>query len=168
MTTPYKIDEALDLQLERVIDVPPELVWMAWTQPEHLKKWFCPKPWETIEAEMDVKPGGIFRTVMRGPDGTTFPNIGCYLEVVPNKRLSWTDALTAGFRPVEKVESCGLGCAMTAILELEPHGKGGTKYRAIALHATPDGKKKHAEMGFQEGWGKALEQLIEHVKTIKR
>ena len=87
-----KTDPRLDLVLERVVEVPPELVWKAWTEPEHLKRWFTPLPWTTVECEIDLRPGGIFRTVMRSPEGQDHPNMGCYLEVVPNRRLVWTDA----------------------------------------------------------------------------
>ena len=62
-------DPALDLVLERVIDVPPERVWAAWTQPELVKKWFTPVPWQTADCQIDLRPGGIFRTVLEGPDG---------------------------------------------------------------------------------------------------
>ena len=46
-----KIDPKLDLVLEREIDVPVELVWKAWTTPEHLREWFVPKPWTITECE---------------------------------------------------------------------------------------------------------------------
>ena len=42
---------------------------MAWTHPEHLKRWFTPAPWTTVDCEIDLRPGGIFRTTMRSPDG---------------------------------------------------------------------------------------------------
>ena len=80
-----KPDPKLDLVLERVIDVPRELVWTAWTTPKHLKHWFCPRPWTITECEIDLRPGGIFRSVMRSPEGQEFPNIGCYLEVVSQR-----------------------------------------------------------------------------------
>ena len=48
---------------------------------------------------MDLRPGGIFRTVMRSPEGQEFPNLGCYVEIVPNERLVFTDALLPGYRP---------------------------------------------------------------------
>lgn len=48
---------------------------------------------------MDLRPGGIFRTVMRSPEGREFVNPGCFLEVVENERLVWTNALEAGFGP---------------------------------------------------------------------
>lgn len=85
-------DPKLDLVLERVVDVPRELVWKAWTTPEHLKKWFTRAPWTTVDCEMGLRPGGIFRTVMRSPEGENFPNAGCFLEIVQNEKLVWTSA----------------------------------------------------------------------------
>jgi uncharacterized protein YndB with AHSA1/START domain len=54
----------------------------------------------------------------------------------------------------------------TAIIELEPTGSGGTRYRAIAMHQSPEDAKQHAEMGFVDGWGEALAQLVALVKTL--
>lgn len=151
-----KPDPKLDLVLERVVDVPRELVWKAWTTPEHLLPWFCPRPWTTIDCEIDLRPGGIFRTVMRSPEGQEFPNVGCYLEVVPNERLIWTDALLPGYRPSPEP-------FMTAVLTLEPSGAG-TRYVATAIHRDEAGRKKHEEMGFHEGWGTVIDQLVDYVK----
>lgn len=81
----HQADPELDLLLERSVDVPPSLIWVAWTTPEHLKKWFTPAPWQTIDCEIDLRPGGAFRTVMRSPEGQEFPNVGCYLEIVENE-----------------------------------------------------------------------------------
>jgi len=153
-----KPDPKLDLVLERVIDVPPELVWTAWTQPEHVRKWFTPAPWTVTDCEIDLRPGGVFRTVMRSPEGEEFPNVGCYLEVIPPQRLIWTDALLPGFRPSENP-------FFTAILTLEPQGNG-TRYRAVAIHRDEAGRKKHEDMGFYKGWGTVLDQLVAYAKTI--
>ena len=99
ITRSFAPDPKLDLVLERVVEVPPELVWAAWTQPEHLKVWFTPAPWRTTHCEIDLRPGGIFRTVMEGPAGERFDGTGCYLEVVPNRRLVWTSVLLPHWRP---------------------------------------------------------------------
>lgn len=159
MTKPViiKPDPKLDLVLERVVDVPRELVWKAWTTPEHLRPWFCPKPWTTIDCEIDLRPGGIFRSVMRSPEGQEFPNVGCYLEVIPNERLIWTDALLPGYRPSPEP-------FFTAVLTLEPSGKG-TRYVATAIHRDEAGRNKHEEMGFHQGWGTVVDQLVEYIKT---
>ena len=73
-----------DLVLERTLNAPRDMVWKAWTDPKLLKQWFAPKPYEISEVEMDLRPGGIFRIRMTGPDGfdTGHGNPGCLLEVV--------------------------------------------------------------------------------------
>lgn len=157
-------DPRLDLVLERIVDVPRELVWIAWTTPEHIKKWFTPAPWTTIDCEIDLRPGGIFSTVMRSPEGQEFPNIGCYLEVIKNEKLVWTSALAPGYRPASHPSEPGI--PFTAVISLEPHGKG-TKYTALAIHRDEAGRKKHEEMGFHAGWGKALEQLVAVAKKMQ-
>ncbi|HLF77482.1 MAG TPA: SRPBCC family protein [Dehalococcoidia bacterium] len=150
-------DPKLDLVLERLIDVPRDLVWEAWTKPEHIVKWFTPAPWTTIDCEIDLRPGGIFRTTMRSPEGQEFPNVGCLLEVVPNERLVMTDALLPGYRPSENP-------FFTAVVTLESRGDS-TLYTAVAIHRDEAGRKQHEEMGFHDGWGKALDQLVALVKT---
>jgi uncharacterized protein YndB with AHSA1/START domain len=165
---PQRIDPQLDLVLERVVDVPRELVWRAWTVPEHLMKWFTPAPWTTVEAELDLRPGGIFRTVMCSPEGQRFNNVGCYLEVLPNERLIWTNALSPGFRPAGTPTADMPECehfAFTAVLTLTAAGAG-TRYQALVMHSTEASRRQHDEMGFQEGWGKALDQLVAAAKTF--
>jgi uncharacterized protein YndB with AHSA1/START domain len=152
----------LDLIFERVVDVPPELVWAAWTTPQHITKWFTPAPWVTIDCEIDLWPGGMFRTVMRSPEGREFPNLGCYLEIIENRKLVWTAALEPGYRPRD---TSGFPFVFTAIIKLEPHGSG-TKYTAHVLHSDAAGRKKHEDMGFHAGWGKALDQLVALAKTM--
>lgn len=151
-----KPDPQLDLVLERDIDVPVERVWKAWTTAEDLQHWFVPRPWTITSCEIDLRPGGIFRTVMRSPEGQEFPNVGCYLDVVPNKRLIFTDTLLPGFRPAPKP-------FFTAALILTPKGSG-THYKAIAIHGNEETRKRHEEMGFHQGWGTVVEQMVEYIK----
>lgn len=155
------IDPKLDLVLERAVDVPRHLVWEAWTKPEHVKVWFCPKPWGVSDCEIDLRPGGIFSTTMRSPDGDEFPNIGCYLEVVPMERLVFTSVLLPGYRPAPAGD-----LPFTAIITMESDGTG-TRYVATAMHQDESVCEKHKEMGFYDGWGIALDQLVAHVKTIQ-
>jgi uncharacterized protein YndB with AHSA1/START domain len=161
MTTPHPdLDPRLDLVLEREIDVPRELVWKAWTTPEHLKQWFTPKPWQTVDCKIDLRPGGTFYTVMRSPEGEEFPGSGCYLEVVENEKLVWTSALLPGYRP-----SSEDGLSFTAVIMLESHGNG-TKYTAIAMHKDEKNRGDHESMGFYDGWGTALDQLVALVRSM--
>jgi uncharacterized protein YndB with AHSA1/START domain len=167
MTRPiiHRPDPKLDLVLERVVDVPKELVWMAWTMPEHLKKWFTPVPWRTVDCEIDLRPGGIFHTVMRGPEGQEFSNTGCYLEIVENEKLVWTGALGPGYRPRAAAATPGDSFLMTAVISLESIGNE-TKYTALVIHGDESARKKHEQMGFHDGWGKALDQLVEVAKKM--
>jgi uncharacterized protein YndB with AHSA1/START domain len=160
----HQPDPQLDLFFERIVDVSPELIWAAWTTPEHLKQWFTPAPWKTVDCEIDLRPGGLFRTVMLSPEGQEFPNIGCYLEIIPNQKLIWTNALEPGYRPVDQLEmNTKADFPFTAVVSFEPHDIG-TKYTALAIHMNEKDRQKHEDMGFQDGWGKALDQLIEHMK----
>lgn len=69
-----------------------------------------------------------------------------------------TSALGPGYRP--SAAACEGGLVFTAAILLEPHGSG-TRYTAIAMHPDEGSARKHADMGFQAGWGKALDQLVE-------
>jgi uncharacterized protein YndB with AHSA1/START domain len=157
-------DPARDLMLTRVVDVPRALVWRAWTDPEQLKQWFCPRPWQTTHCEIDLRPGGRFRTVMEGPGGERSDSTGCYLEVVEGRRLVFTSVLGPGYRPLEQAEG---GLAFTAVITLEDDGQG-TRYTAVAMHPTPAGREAHDRMGFQQGWGAALDQLVAMIKAATR
>ena len=154
----------LDLVLERVVDVPRSLVWRAWTEPQHLVKWFCPLPWQTTDCRIDLQPGGIFQTTMKGPDSPAFTNTGCWLQVVDQELLVWTGVLGPGFRPQSRELFAAVPFMMTAILAFEDTDHG-TKYTALVRHGDVESRLAHEQMGFHDGWGKALNQLVEHAKA---
>lgn len=143
--------EGRDLILTRLIDAPRDKVFRAWTDPALLSQWFAPLPWTTPRVEVDLRPGGSILFVMRGPDGTEFPNRGVYLEVVENEKLVSTDAFTQAWEPSEKP-------FMTLVVTLEDQG-GGTKYTARAQHWTVADREAHEKTGFHEGWATCAEQL---------
>ena len=157
----------IDLVLERTLDTPVDLVWAAYTDPEHLKQWFAPRPYQITECELDLRPGGIFRIRMVGPDGfdTGHGNAGCVLEVEQGKKLIWTSALGPGYRPAEMGEGCE-SFPMTAIVTFEDAGNGKTAYRAVALHKDAKDKAAHEKMGFHDGWGTVAGQLEEFAKGL--
>ncbi|MDR6289962.1 MULTISPECIES: SRPBCC family protein [Inquilinus] len=147
-----------ELILTRLIDAPRETLYRAWTEPELMKQWFAPLPWTTPVIETDVRPGGSSLIVMRGPDGTEFPNPGVYLEVVKNERLVFTDAYTKAWEPSEKP-------FFTGIITFEDEG-GKTRYTARALHWTVADREAHEKMGFHEGWGQCADQLAALVAKL--
>lgn len=160
--------EILDLVLERTLDAPRDLVWKAWTDPQHLKRWFAPKPYEISEVEMELRPGGIFRIRMVGPDGfdTGHGNAGCMLEVVDGEKLAWTSALGPGYRPAELASEGCESFPMTAIVTFEDTGDGRTRYRAVALHKNAADRDTHEKMGFHEGWGTVAGQLEDFAQGL--
>ncbi|MBK9063025.1 MAG: SRPBCC family protein [Acidobacteria bacterium] len=76
-----------EIATTRVFDAPRDLVWQAWTDPKHLARWYGPNGFTVTTHEMDVRPGGVWRLTMHGPDGTDYPNLTRYVEVVRPERL---------------------------------------------------------------------------------
>lgn len=76
-----------ELVLTRTLNAPRELVFKVWTDPAHIAKWWGPNGFTNTVHEMDVRPGGAWRFMMHGPDGTDWPNKIVYTEVVKNERL---------------------------------------------------------------------------------
>jgi uncharacterized protein YndB with AHSA1/START domain len=154
-----------DLVLERTLDAPVDLVWKAYSDPNHLKQWFAPRPYQITECELDLKPGGIFRIRMVGPDGFDSGNAGCVLEVVEGEKLVWTSALGPGYRPAEMGEGCE-SFPMTAIVTFTDLGGGKTAYKAVALHKDVADRDRHEAMGFHDGWGTVAGQLEEFAREL--
>ena len=75
-----------ELVVTRVIDAPRRLVFRAWTQPEHIARWWGPQGFTTIHCEMDVRVGGAYRFGMRSPQGTEHWKRGVYREIVEPER----------------------------------------------------------------------------------
>lgn len=150
---------AHELQLVREFDVPADKLYKVWTTPERFGEWFCPKPWKVTEARVDLRPGGESFVLMEGPEGEKIPNAGVYLEVVPNKKIVFTDAFTRAWEPSEKP-------FMTGIIEFEDLGNGRTRYVATARHWTSEDRETHEQMGFHEGWGIVADQMAEIAKTL--
>lgn len=153
---------SLDLQFQRDVPLSAADIWDGWTNPDTLMKWFCPRPWKVVECEIDLQPGGVFRTLMQSPEGQNMPaNTGTFLAIEPQRRLVWTNALGPGFRPQPKPEDEHLGFFFVVDLRLAPLVGGGTRYTAVVMHQDEQGKQAHAAMGFEQGWGRALDQLVE-------
>jgi uncharacterized protein YndB with AHSA1/START domain len=149
--------EGRDLFLTRVIDAPPDKVYQAWTDKNLLEQWFCPRPWRVSVIQNDLRAGGASLMTMHGPEGEEFPNRGVYLDVVPNKRLVFTDAFTQAWEPSEKA-------FMVAEVTFEDLG-GKTRYSAHVRHWSEQDREAHEKMGFHEGWAKATEQLVALVEA---
>ncbi len=162
MTTAYNYllnyNPELDLVFEREVDLPVASLWQGWTDPKEILHWFTPSPWQTIDCRIDLRIGGEFFTQMKSPDGKIIDNHGCFLLVDPQNLLVFTDTMLDGLRPS--------GNDFTTIFlqftELSPNK---TYYKALVKHKNIESKAKHEEMGFQKGWGIALDQLVTRQKS---
>lgn len=142
----------LDLTVSRVIKAPRSAVWQAWKDPRQFERWWAPVPVVTISNKHEFFAGGAFDTTMKLEDGTVMEGgEGCFLEVIENERIVFTDALQGGWRPNTEA-------FFSAVITLEEHSDG-TLYTATALHKADEDRQAHKDMGFLDGWGTAIEQL---------
>jgi uncharacterized protein YndB with AHSA1/START domain len=94
MTTVSHTMDPPVLVVERVFDAPRELVFKAYTEPERLARWFGPAGWTLPVCTLDLRPGGVWRYCMRGPNGEESWGRAVYREVVPPERLVYDDAFS--------------------------------------------------------------------------
>ncbi len=140
-----------ELSITRLIEASPETVYRVWT--ERTGEWWAPKPYTTPEVNIDLRPGGRCRMLMRAPDGTNLPDEeGVFLEVEPNRRIVFTNAFAPGWIPQDPF--------MVVIITFEPEGSG-TRYTALVRHWNEETLKQHEAMGFHEGWGIVAGQLAD-------
>ncbi|MCX5479465.1 SRPBCC family protein [Kaistia geumhonensis] len=147
-----------ELVITRLIDAPRTALYRCWTEAELLRKWFAPQPWTTPVAELDVRPGGSCRVVMRSPEGEDFPNPGVYLDVVPNEKLVLTDAFAEAWEPSTKA------FMVATVTFADEDGK--TRYTARVQHWSAEDRAAHESMGFHEGWGRCADQLAALAATL--
>ena len=84
----------------RLFDAPRELVFEMWTDPEHIVQWWGPTGFTTTTYSIDVRPGGVWRFVMHGPDGVDYQNKITYIEIVKPERLVYKHGGDKDVEPV--------------------------------------------------------------------
>ncbi|HLK08914.1 MAG TPA: SRPBCC domain-containing protein [Candidatus Angelobacter sp.] len=143
-----------ELVITRVFDAPPDVVFKAWTDPRQMAQWWGPKNFTNPVCELDVRPGGAWRIVMRAPDGTEYISAGVYSEVVKPERLVFTNnaydhegkSLLEG---VTSVTFQAQGAKTKLTLETRVVGK--VSYAAQML------------AGMEAGWNQSLDRLADLV-----
>ncbi len=144
-----------ELVLTRVLDAPRELVFRMWTDPRHVAKWWGPMGFTNPVCEMDVRPGGELRIVMRAPDGTDYPMIGTYREIVAPERLVFTNsAIDAQGNPLLD--------GVTVVTFTERGGKTELTVQTHAIALVPLAVRMLE--GMDAGWRQTLDRLEGHVR----
>ena len=152
MTTDSQpINPELDLVITREFNAPRELVWAAFTQPDHVAKWFGPRGFNTRVEQLEAKVGGKTRYVMVGPDGKEYPCEGVYREIVAPEYFVTTDEFGEDYEG-PTVE----GIILTARFE---NLGDRTRLTMILHHPSVEARRKHEEMGVVGGWGSSFDCL---------
>ena len=151
-------ESAVDREIvfTRAFDAPRRMVWEAWTDPKQLVLWWGPRGFTTTIEEMDVRPGGVWKLVMHGPDGTDYPNKSLFTEVVPYERLRYR--LSGGKRggPAAQFE-------MTATFEDDGDK---TRLTMRMVFASAEARDENVRVyGSIEGGKQTLERLAEHLSA---
>lgn len=151
-----------EIVITRVFDAPRELVFGAWTQPEHLLRWWAPRGCTTPYCTVDLRVGGKFHFCMRMPDGKDIWGIGIFREIVAPERIVYTDSFAdAEGNPVPPSRyGMSLGHpAETLVTVTFAEQRGKTKL--TLRHAIP-GQVLERE-GTEQGWNQMLENLERHL-----
>jgi uncharacterized protein YndB with AHSA1/START domain len=145
-----------EVVIEREFDVPARLLFAAWSEPEHLRKWFGPVGWPVTLCEMDFRRGGRFRIAMTGPSGEqNTPFGGTYLEIVPNRKIVYDNSF----------EEPGAEKMVVTVTFDEKGNR--TKLTMRTVFASVAMRNEHVGGGFVEGVGSGLDQLADVVESMR-
>lgn len=136
----------------RILRAPRALVFRAWTDPTLLAQWWGPRGFTAPVCEVDARPGGRIRIVMRGPDGWEHAMTGVFREVTPPERLVFTTAV-----PDEAGRPLLEGLNILTLAE-----SGGLTTLTLEAHAVALVEQARAWLGgMKQGWGQSLDRLVE-------
>ena len=141
--------------IQRTLQAPLKLVWEAWTQPEHLIRWWGPKGMETRIEAHDFKVGGAWKYIMLMPNGHEFIAEGTYTEIVPMQKI----ASKADFKPMTE------GVEIIALFEALDHA---TQFTFHVVHGTEAYKEQQEKMGLYNGWGSTFDRLEAFLEEAKQ
>ncbi|MDZ4717612.1 MAG: SRPBCC family protein [Roseiflexaceae bacterium] len=141
--------------LTRVFAAPRDLVWQAWTDARHVDQWWGPNGFRNQAYEMDVRPGGVWRYIMHGPDGTDYDNRIVYHDVVQPERLVYTHSSDIDNDPD----------SFHVTITFEAHGDK-TQITMRSLFATAAQRDATIAFGAIEGGTQTLGRLAEYLTAM--
>ncbi len=146
-----------EMVVTRVLDAPRELVWAAWTDPAHIGAWWGPEGFATTTIVMDVRPGGRWEHVMHGPDGTNYPNLTVYHDVVTPERLVYSNS--GG-------EEEGPRATFRATVTFDEMGARTRITMRAAFHSADARELVFRQFGAYEGAHQTLNRLARFLATV--
>lgn len=150
-----------ELMITRVFDAPRALVWKAWTDPEHLMRWWGPEHFTSPVCKVDFRVGGKYLFCMRSPEGQDFWSTGTYQEIVPMERIIYTDSFSDAEGNMISPEVYGFGAdyPIAPNVTLTFADEGG-KTRLTIVTSRPAGEMgEMAELGFNQSLDKLAASL---------
>jgi len=162
-----KIKNKEEITISRVYDAPRELVWKAWTDPEHFKRWWGPKVFTTPFSKIDLRVGGKYLSCMRGPDGKDYWSTGVYREIVPNERIVLTDSFADEKGNIVPASHYGMtGDWPLEMLVTVTFEELGGKTKIILRHeGIPSGMMSELT---EAGWSESFDKLADSIVTDDR
>src|SRR5262245_17236448 len=143
-----------EIMLTRVFDAPRRMVWDAFTKPELLKRWFGPRGWSLVVCELDLRVGGGFRFVLRGPDGKDLGMRGVYRDIsAPDRSVH-----------MESFDDYPGESQVTAIF-VEKDGK--TTMTATVLYPSKEVRDIVIQTGMEHGAAESYDKLAELLASTK-
>lgn len=152
-----------EIVIVRVFDAPRKMVYNAWTDPIHIAQWWGPKGFTTRVTELDLRPGGLCRYVMVGPDGTEYPVKGVFREIVPFEKIVATDEFDEGFEQLVEGE-LPQGIVTTTLFE-DLGSK--TQLTLHIMHESVEERRKHEKMGVIAGWNSSFDCLEDYMAKAR-
>ncbi|MFF1691243.1 MULTISPECIES: SRPBCC domain-containing protein [unclassified Streptomyces] len=146
------MNNTYNMVAERTMHATPRQIWGAWTDPGRVAKWWGPAGFRSTVHELDVHAGGLLDITMHGPDGTNYPNVYRFDDIVPFERLDYTNLGSEEF---------GLA-AFRSVMDLIPVDTRRTRVVLEAQFDSAEDKRRHVEdFGAVEGSRQLLERLEE-------
>jgi uncharacterized protein YndB with AHSA1/START domain len=152
--TTYTTPSDLELLGTRVVDAPRELVWEAWTNPEHVAQWLLgPEGWTMPICEIDLRPGGAWHFGWRRSDGTEMEMHGAYREVEPPERLVHTESWGGDWPET-----------LNTLILSEEDGK--TTMAQTILYPSKEARDRALGTGMKKGADISFDRLDEYLRTM--
>lgn len=149
---------APDMTITRIFDAPRELVWKAWSDPEHLRRWWGPEHFTAPTCKVDFRVGGTYHFCMRSPEGQDFWSTGQYQEITPIERIVFTDSFADEFGNVVAPTYYGMGDDFPSELVVTVTFEALAGKTRMTMHHAGIPAGEHREAA-QLGWNQSFDKL---------
>jgi len=166
-------DTEREFTIMRVFDAPRDMVWKAFTEPQHMKEWWGPKGSTIVASKMDLRVGGTYHGAMRDPSGHVIWAKFIYREIIAPDRLVWVHSFSdeaGGLTRHPMSPTWPLELLTTLTFEDAPAGKTKLTLRWLPINASEDEHKtfEAAHDGMRQGWGGSFDQLAAYLSRTAR